>query len=59
MGNKKDKPLCKLAKKGVSGKALERYARLVGSPNFICTRCGRAAVSDKNLCKPQQIDPAV
>ena len=55
MGRKEDKKLCKLAKKDFPGKHLHRYAVLVRDPAFVCVKCGRAAVSKKNLCNPKTL----
>ena len=61
MGEKKGKKkgkvvkLCKLVKKGFSEEEFKKYAAFVGSPRFICTKCGRAAVSEENLCKPRAV----
>jgi hypothetical protein len=55
MGESEKKKLCKLTEKKCPEKKFEKYAALVASPGFICTKCGRAAASKKNLCKPKQI----
>jgi hypothetical protein len=55
MGGYEKKKLCKLSDKKFPEKKFEKYAALVAAPQFICAKCGRAAVSQKNLCKPKQI----
>ncbi len=55
MGGYEKKKLCKLSDKKFPEKKFETYAALVGSPGFICAKCGRAAESKKNLCKPKEI----
>ena len=61
MGNKKSKELkdmkmCKIAKKELIEDNLECYIKLVKKPEYICKRCGRAAKSEKQLCKPVAIN---
>ncbi len=61
MGEKKGKKkgkavkLCKLVKKDFPADEFKKYTVLVGSPRFICTKCGRAAASEENLCKPRAV----
>jgi hypothetical protein len=55
MGTKEKTRLCKLADKNFIKKKFNEYADLVSPPGYICRKCGRAAVSDKNLCKPKKI----
>ena len=33
----------------------EEFKRLVRKPKFICRKCGRAAVHQKNLCEPEKL----
>ena len=47
--------LCYLHNLGYVQTNLSDYKRLVTNPKFMCKNCGRAAVSDKNLCKPQKL----
>ncbi|UCG80756.1 MAG: hypothetical protein JSV60_00285 [Desulfobacterales bacterium] len=42
--------LCFLRNVGQLTKNLEGYKKLVKDPKFICTMCGRAAASEKNVC---------
>jgi hypothetical protein len=54
--NKLDKKkLCSLVKKKILSEQLDDYIKLVKKPKYVCTKCGRAANSDKNLCKPKEI----
>lgn len=53
---KNDARLCKLAKDDVPDEYFADYADLVRMPKYICRKCGRAAVSKDNLCKPEKID---
>lgn len=55
MGEYKKKKLCKLADKKLPDKKFDKYTALVAGPQFICTKCGRAAASEMNLCKPKAI----
>jgi len=33
----------------------EYYKKLVKGAKFFCTKCGRAAASEKNLCEPEKL----
>ncbi len=46
-----DEHLCKVAGK----KEFDRLRELVRDARFFCRKCGRAAHSDLNLCKPEEI----
>ena len=48
------KSLCKLKKS--CKEEFNAYAALVNEPRHICTKCGRAANSKKNLCKARKIE---
>jgi hypothetical protein len=48
------KSLCNLRKHLLEDK-FERYVELVSCPQFVCTKCGRAANEGRNLCKPRPI----
>jgi len=43
--------LCMVVEKGVNAD----YEALVKDGKFICTGCGRVAVSEKNLCTPKAL----
>jgi hypothetical protein len=49
------KNLCEIVKKNILKDHFEEYSKLVGSPHFICEKCGRGAKAKKNLCKPKKI----
>jgi hypothetical protein len=39
-------------------KELAIYAELVSEPRFVCSKCGRAAVKKKYLCRARKARPA-
>ncbi len=51
----KKKVLCKLCKDDCLKSDFEEYAELVRDSAYICTKCGRAAKNDQNLCKPKAL----
>ncbi len=63
MGKDKDRPcrggedcgneehLCRIAKRGETG-LLQRLAR---EARFLCSKCGREAHDEKNLCRPSKL----
>lgn len=55
MSKKKGKRLCKLADKKFIKENFNEYVRMVAPPGYICRKCGRAAASEENLCKPEKI----
>lgn len=44
--------LCYLLSQGFHLEDAEAYQSLVQNPRFRCSHCGRAAASQKNLCRP-------
>jgi hypothetical protein len=50
-----DKHLCYLQNVGFVQSSFSDYKSLVKEPKFLCKNCGRAAASDKNLCKPAKL----
>ena len=50
-----DKHLCFLDNIGYVKSNLEKYKELVRHPNYVCKNCGRVAVDDRNLCKPEPL----
>ena len=48
--------MCKLAEKGMPKKKFAKYSEIVGGAEYICKKCGRAAASKSNLCKPEKRD---
>ena len=47
--------LCKLVKKDYLKKHIKEYQDLILEPQYICTKCGRAAHDKKCLCRPHKI----
>ena len=47
--------LCFLRNVGQLTRNMEGYKKLVKNPKFICTMCGRAAASDKNVCVAEKL----
>lgn len=47
--------LCYLQNVGYVESNIGEYKKLVKSPQYVCKGCGRAAASDKNLCKPEKL----
>ena len=52
MGDKNS--LCKWKRAEIT-EDLKRLKKIVKKPNFVCTKCGRAARKDEFLCKPVEI----
>lgn len=52
---KHEEHLCYLHNLGFLQTNLEEWKALVRNPKFVCQNCGRAAASDKNLCKPDKL----
>lgn len=50
-----DKHLCYLNNLGFQVSNAEEYKSLIREPKFMCKNCGRAAASEKNLCKPETL----
>jgi hypothetical protein len=46
-----EKHLCYLQNVGYVNSDFAEYKKLVKDPKFVCKGCGRAAGSEKNLCK--------
>lgn len=51
----REKTLCEIFKKEMKKDDLKEYAKLVINSEYICKKCGRAANSEKYLCKPHKI----
>ncbi len=47
-------PLCKWRRRKFE-ENLDELKEVVSDPRFVCTRCGRAAVKKKFLCKPVKL----
>jgi hypothetical protein len=50
-----EKHLCYLNNLEFQKSFAEEYKELVKNPKFYCENCGRAAVNEKNLCKPVKL----
>ena len=50
-----DKHLCYLNNIGFQISDPKNYKQLVRNAKFFCKVCGRAAASEKNLCKPVKL----
>ncbi len=50
-----DMHLCYLQNLGYVESNLTSYKSLVKDPKYVCKGCGRAAGSEKNLCKPEKL----
>jgi len=50
-----EKHLCYLNNLKVQLNSPDEYKALVKNAQFMCENCGRAAVSEKNLCKPVRL----
>ena len=48
---KKGKTLCKWDRDEIE-RDLKELRKIVGSPKFVCRRCGRAVAKKKFVCKP-------
>ena len=51
-----DKHLCYLNNLGYPKEYPEDFKELVKNALFFCENCGRAAASEKNLCKPVKLE---
>jgi hypothetical protein len=47
--------LCFLRNVGQLTRNFEEYKKLVKNPKFVCTACGRAAASEKNVCVAEEL----
>lgn len=50
-----EKHLCHLVEKGLLKNKPEEFIPLVKNGNYICTGCGRIAVSPDNICAPKEL----
>ena len=50
-----EKHLCYLNNLAFHQTNVEDYKALIRDAKFFCENCGRAAASEKNLCKPAQL----
>ncbi len=51
----RDKTLCKLVKNGILREEPEAYRKLITSPGYLCSKCGRVAQDRENLCKAEAL----
>lgn len=52
-----DKHLCYLNNLRFQDSHPEEFKFLIKNPEYYCQNCGRAAASEKNLCKPKKLHP--
>jgi DNA replicative helicase MCM subunit Mcm2 (Cdc46/Mcm family) len=50
-----DEHLCYLVNMGYIETSIDDYKALVKDAKFVCEKCGRAANSNENLCRPIKI----
>ena len=55
MSNIEDKTLCALQEEGFIQTHTEEFIKLIQPARFFCKNCGRSAVSDNNLCNPEEL----
>jgi hypothetical protein len=56
MNTTEDKTLCALQEEGYIDSSMEAFIKLIQPARYFCKNCGRSAVSDKNLCNPQELE---
>jgi len=50
-----DNSLCKMIKNGLLQNGPQPYKDLIANGRYYCRKCGRVAVSEKNLCKAEPL----
>jgi hypothetical protein len=55
MSDADEKTLCALQEEGFIESDTDAFKKLIQPAAYFCTNCGRSAVSDKNLCKPEKL----
>lgn len=55
MGDDKVKTLCGHVEDELQINDAEAYIKLIQPAQYYCQGCGRSAVKDENLCKPQKL----
>ena len=55
MSNVEDKTLCALQEEGYIQTHTEEFMKLIQPARFFCQNCGRSAVSENNLCNPEEL----
>jgi len=56
MSDVQDKTLCALQEEGFIESHTEEFIKLIQPARYFCKNCGRSAVSEKNLCNPEQLN---
>jgi hypothetical protein len=54
MSDTEEKTLCALQEEGFIEANTVAFKKLIQPAAHFCKNCGRSAVSDKNLCKPEK-----
>lgn len=55
MNDTTEKTLCALQEEGFIESETNAFKKLIQPAAYFCRNCGRSAVSDKNLCKPEKL----
>ena len=55
MSNVEDKTLCALQEEGYIQSHTEEFLLLIRPAHYFCKNCGRSAVSDSDLCNPEEM----
>ncbi len=56
MSNVEDKTLCALQEEGYIETNTEDFKKLIQPARYFCKNCGRSAVSQDNLCNPEELN---
>ena len=56
MSNVEEKTLCTLQEEGYIETNTEDFKKLIQPAQFFCKNCGRSAVSQDNLCNPEELN---
>ena len=56
MSQSEEKTLCALQEEGYIESDTEAFKQLIQPARFFCKNCGRSAVKDQNLCKPDNLN---
>ena len=56
MSDTAEKTLCTLQEEGYIQTNTEDFVKLISPAKFFCKNCGRSAVGENNLCKPEKIN---
>ena len=55
MSDTEEKTLCALQEEGFIKSNTAAFKKLIQPATHFCKGCGRSAVSEKNLCKPEKL----